>query len=213
MSIVTTQILGTDSISASRIVINDNFAILRDEINSLETYLDPNAATIDSLNSIQALELRVGPVGNFLLEITSTDYNINTSVNFSAIAGLVTFNGLINHDSFSVIDEAAFTGTAVITPESGTRNYVIKHASTGDFTIQVLDTGNQGQDITFFVEQKGSGDIIIQAGVDAVFVFHATTNTIIMDGVGSSVTLRQVTDSSSNGSYFIVSSHNITLTV
>ncbi len=56
MAVTLTEILGTHSISGSRIVINDNFTILRDEINAIEVYLDPDAGTLDGLNSIQTLE-------------------------------------------------------------------------------------------------------------------------------------------------------------
>ena len=53
MAITVTNILGTDSLTASRPIINDNFNILKDEINAIEAYIDPDAGTIDGLVSLQ----------------------------------------------------------------------------------------------------------------------------------------------------------------
>ena len=110
MAITVTEILGTDSISGSRIIINDNFAVLRDEINAIEVYLDPDAGTIDGLNSIQCLELYVGTVGSYNLEISPSAFNINTSVTLTQPSSLFQVNGLIAHNSFRLIDESTFVG-------------------------------------------------------------------------------------------------------
>jgi hypothetical protein len=207
MSIVTTEILGTDSISASRIVINDNFSILRDEINAIEVYLDPNAGTLDGLNSIESLNLNIGQPGNYILEVTPTAFEINNNTDFN---GNVNINGIISNNSFSLIDESAFTGVANINPLTGFSNYIIVHASTSSFDI-ILEQGNPGQIITFAVEQKGGGSVILSSGTSTVFVLDATNNNISLDDVGSTVTLKYMLDSSNNGAWFIVSSHNITL--
>lgn len=207
MAITTTEILGTDSISASRIVINDNFAILRDEINSIEAYIDPNAGTIDGLNSLASLELRVGPSGNYMLELTGTGFNINTALD---INGNLNLNGIVSHNSFGLIDEASFTGTATVNPLTGFANYSVVHATTSDFIIEILP-GNPGQEISFYCEQHGGGDIIIQAEGSTVFVIDSSNNTVSLDDIGSSVTLKYVIDSTNNGAWYIVSSHNITL--
>ena len=181
MAITTTEILGTDSISGSRIVINDNFAILRDEINSIEAYLDPDAGTIDGLNSLSTLELFVGPAGSYNLELTGTsfDVNINTDLNAN-----LTLTGLLNINSFGLLDEAAFTGVATIEPATGFANYNIVHTSTSDFTIEV-GAGNPGQDVSFFLEQKGGGSVIIQAETGTIFVFDVTNDKASLDEIGS----------------------------
>lgn len=207
--ITVTEILGTDSISGSRIIINDNFAVLRDEINAIETFLDPDAGTIDGLNSLQSLELHIGPVGNYLLDISSSIFNVNTSVVFTQPSSLVSFNGLVSHNSFSLLDESAFVGLATIDPLVGSGTYSIKHASTSDFIIEV-EEANPGQDITFSVEQKGSGGVIIQAATGAIFVIDSTNNKIYLDDIGSTVTLRFIIDSSNNGSFYIIGGHGYT---
>ncbi len=209
MAITVTEILGTDSISGSRIIINDNFAVLRDEINAIEVYLDPDAGTIDGLNSIQCLELYVGTVGSYNLEISPSAFNINTSVTLTQPSSLFQVNGLIAHNSFRLIDESTFVGPLDPISSTGAGTYSIKHASTGDLTIEVLEA-NPGQDLTFSVEQKGAGSIFIKAGTGAIFVLNSTDTKIDLLDVGSTVTIRFITDSSNNGSFYIVGGHNYT---
>jgi len=208
MAITTTEILGTDSISGSRIVINDNFAILRDEINSIEAYIDPDAGTIDGLNSLTTLELRVGPSGSYYFELTGTGFYINHPLNLNANLNL---SGLVSHDSFGLLDEGAYTGTVTIDPTTGYANYSIIHTSTSDFVIE-LGEGNTGQDVSFFVEQKGGGSIIIQADTATVFVLDTSNDKVSLDELGSTLTLRYVLDSTNNGAWYIVNVHNATLT-
>ena len=208
MAITTTEILGTDSIAGSRIVINDNFSILRDEINSIEAYIDPDAGTIDGLNSLTTLELRVGPAGNYYLELTGTGFDINSSINLNANLNI---GGLISHDSFGLLDEGAFTGTAAVDPTTGFANYSIIHTSTSDFTIE-LGAGNAGQEVSFYVEQIGGGQVIVNAAGTTVFVLDSANDKISLDDIGSSVTMKYVLDSTNNGAWYIVSTHNVTLT-
>ena len=119
---------------------------------------------------------------------------------------------MISHDSFGQLDESAFTGIATIDPTTGFANYSIIHTSTSDFIIE-LGAGNPGQDVSFFVEQKGGGEIIIQAEGTTVFVLDSTNNKITLDDLGSSITLRYVLDSTNNGAWYIVNSHSITLII
>lgn len=212
MAVTLTEILGTDSISGSRIVINDNFAILRDEINAIETYLDPDAGTLDGLNSIQTLELHVGPVGNYNLDITSSTFNINTSVTLTQPSSLFQINGLFAHNSFALIDENTWLNPLDPISTNGAGTYSIKHVSTGDLTIEVLEA-HPGQDLTFSVEQKGAGSIFIKAGLGAIFVLNSVDSKIDLSDVGSTVTIRFVIDSSNNGAFYIVGGHNYTTTL
>jgi len=160
MAITITSLQGADGLTGSRPIINDNFRIVEDEINAIESFIDPDAGTIDGLNSLETLELFVGPAGNYNLELNASALTINTAVNFTSPTGLFKIDGLVAQNSFALLDEAAFTGTAVVTPLSGFANYVVKHTSTSDFVIQ-LDEANPGQEISFFLEQVGSGAAIV----------------------------------------------------
>lgn len=208
MAITVTEILGTDSISASRIVINDNFAILRDEVNSIQTYLDTNAGTIDGLNSLETLNLSVGQPGNYVLEASLNNINLNID---TVLNGNITIDGTISNNSFGILDETTFpTGITTINPVNGFSNYVIVHSSTSTFNI-VLDEGLPGQLITLSIEQKGGGDIILSSGTNTTFVLDTSSNEISFNDIGSTVTMKYMIDSTNNGAWFIVSSHNITL--
>lgn len=208
MSITITEILGTDSISASRIVINDNFNILKDEINSIQVYLDPNAGTISNLNSIEGLILNIGNPGNYTLSASQSGIQLNAD---SVFNGNITINGIIRNSSFSILNEVNFPGgIATVDPITGFSNYMILHSSTSQFNIE-LNEGEIGQIITFAVEQKGSADIKITAGGNTTFVLDSTNNDIVLNEIGSTVTLKYMLDSNGNNSWFIVGSNNITL--
>lgn len=200
----TTQILGTDSISASRMVTNDNFNILRDEINAIETYVNPDSGVIDNINSIKTLELRVGTTGSYKLEVTSTSFNINTDLNLSSATSLTTIKGKVAHDSFILLDESSYLGTVTIDPKVGKRAYTIKHTSGSDFTIFV-DSSYIGQDVEFFVEQKGVGNIFIDNGTGVIFTLPGAAGKISLDDIGSTLKLSFINDSVNNGSYYVIS--------
>lgn len=207
MAITITRILGTDSISGSRIVINDNFEILKDEINSIESFINPDTGTIDGLNSLITRELYVGQVGNYSLELTGIGFDINTNLN---VNDGININGLLIHNSFAVINESENpSGSVTIDPLEGYANYSIIQTSTTPFLVE-LEEGEFGQDITFFGENIGAGVNIIGAS-GAVLVLDGSKDTIELNDIGSSVTLRFVLDSTGNGAWYIINSHNITL--
>jgi len=79
MAISVTEILGTDSLSGSRIVINDNFNILASEINAIENYFNPTAGTITNLNDVRTEALRVG-LSTVLLDINASTFDILVDV-------------------------------------------------------------------------------------------------------------------------------------
>ena len=84
MAISVTEILGTDSLSGSRLVLNDNFNILTSEINAMEVYFNPTAGTITNLNDLKTQSLRVG-LSTILLDVNASTFGILTNV----ISGLM----------------------------------------------------------------------------------------------------------------------------
>ncbi len=211
MAITVTTILGTDSLTASRPIINDNFNILKDEINAIEAYIDPDAGTIDGLVSLQTGELRVGPVSSYYMEISSSVFNINTDITLTSPTAVMTINGLLAHDNFAVLDSN--NGLAVtIDPTTGNRNYSVKNTSTSAYAISVAD-GYFGQEITIFCEQM-VGAVDISAAGTSQFVLGTgtayTNQTVSLNEVGSNVTLRYMQDSSGNGAWYAVAYHNVT---
>lgn len=210
MAITVTTILGTDSLTASRPIINDNFNILKDEINSLESYIDPDAGTIDGLSSLQTTELYVGPITGYYMEINGSTFNINTPAVFTSTTSSITFNGRIAHDSFSVLDSSITTSPYTLDPATGRGNYSVIHTTTGSYTISVND-GLPGQELTFFCENLSGGSIDIEQGSSTNFTLGGSLSIISLNGIGSTVTLRFMTDSSGNESWYIVGSYDVTL--
>ena len=72
-----TEILGTDSLSSSRITINDNFLSLEDEIADLKGYLDPTAATLSGV-TLSTTQLEVG---GSAISNTAATLGVATTIN------------------------------------------------------------------------------------------------------------------------------------
>ena len=89
MAISVTEILGTDSLSGSRLVLNDNFNILTSEINAMEVYFNPTAGTLSNLQNVQTEALRVG-LSTVLLDINASTFDVLTNVNMT---GNLNLNG------------------------------------------------------------------------------------------------------------------------
>jgi hypothetical protein len=199
--ITVTQILGTDSLTASRPIINDNFSILTDEINALEAFIDPDAGTIDGLNSFQAGSIIIGPVATpFLTIATGGNISITTPI---SISSNIQSTGLILNDSFGELNSSS-SPTPTIIPTSGFSNYRILHSSTGTYTIAVGD-GSFGQNITFYCQELNGGDIIITPDTGTDFA----SGNISMNAAGSTVTLRYMEDSTGNGSWYVISDFDV----
>lgn len=95
-----TQILGTDSIAGSRITINNNFSVLKDAINTLETFLNPNVSGGDlNIGNIVIKKLS-NPVTSTLLNCEASaliqgNFNVNLDSVFNGNANI---NGLLTSD-------------------------------------------------------------------------------------------------------------------
>ena len=97
MAISVTEILGTDSLSGSRLVINDNFNVLTSEINAMEVYFAPSAGTITNLNNVSTEALRVG-LSTILLDINASTFDILTNVRMTGNLN-ISNGGVIRNDT------------------------------------------------------------------------------------------------------------------
>jgi len=111
MAISVTEILGTDSLSGSRLVINDNFSILASEINAIENYFNPTAGTITNLNDVRTEALRVG-LNTVLLDINAATFDILTNVDINNGDLSLNGGGLVRND----IDPLVLNDTNVVSP-------------------------------------------------------------------------------------------------
>lgn len=199
MAIKVTEILGTDSISASRIVINDNFNILEDEINAIEVYLDPSAGTIESLKSIESKKIKIGDVNTPSIESDENEVKFNKVV---TIKDDVYFNGAIYNANYEKRIDTLDGPTFNIDPiNTSVSDYLLENINTGQFDIE-LEDAEDGRIITF-IRIASTGDITI---IPTNVILQTGKTKIELDDTGSSVTLKFIDDG-----WYIIASNGITL--
>ena len=206
MAISVTEILGTDSLSGSRLVINDNFNVLASEINAMETYFAPTAGTITNLNNLSTEALRVG-LSTILLDINASTFDILTNVKMT---GNLNLNGgaIFSNDTnpTPLNDTTAGAGMAInVGNSTAIPPYSINRCGNTDLTNTLaltLYSGSIGQEI-FFICTEGSGSVQIQ-GISSNLVTTGTNDYITLNAVGESVHLLAIDNGLSVPVWFIV---------
>ena len=206
MAISVTEILGTDSLSGSRLVINDNFNVLASEINAMEVYFAPTAGTITNLNNLSTEALRVG-LSTILLDINASTFDILTNVKMSGNLNL-NGGGLFRNDTNPTPLNDTTAGGSAITVGTSTAipPYSINRCGNTDITTALsiqLYQGAIGQEI-FFMCTEGSGDVNIASpsGLNYI-VTTGATNTITLSAVGQTVHLLSIDNGSGQGVWYI----------
>lgn len=167
-----TEILGTDSVSSSRPVINNNFELLNDELASVVALLNPTTGVLSGLTSATSQQLNVVD-GVTLFRVSSTGATVGTAATFTAS---VKFDGKIIKSGVVGSAATATTDLAPSTLDKGT--YFID----GTFS---LPAGDDGQEVTII--NVASNAVIVQANTGVAAI---AANGISLDGANSTVTLR-----------------------
>ena len=193
MAISVTEILGTDSVSGSRIVINDNFRILATEINAMETYFSPSAASITNLSQLSSETITVG-LSSPKLTVNASNVIVTAPTTFGASYD-VTFNGRVMkaNANTSTITSAQQLGTTSTAPTYGL--YRVVNTSTGQYTLTLFE-GLAGQEITFVMEGSSTDEVVITAGSNTDIIGGTS---ITLTNPGDTVTVRAVKDSAGTG--------------
>jgi hypothetical protein len=218
MAISVTEILGTDSLSGSRLVINDNFNILASEINAMEIYFNPTAGTITSLSDLKTESLRVG-LSTVLLDINANTFNILTNVNISgnvSLNGATLFRNDVNpqtlNDIFAGPSMTIQVGTSTAIPPFTIER--VGNSSTGVLNIQ-LNNGAIGQEIFFMYADATTGLVEISGAVDPLILPGTTgggSTAIVLSEKGESVHLLCIDDGTGNGDWYVVGGIGYTIT-
>jgi len=210
-----TEILGTDSLSGSRLVINDNFSILASEINSIETYFNPTAGTITNLNDVRTESLRVG-LNTVLLDINAATFDILTDVRVSNGDITLSGGGLIRNDIDPNVLNDTFAGPLPATYPIGTSTAVppytterVGNNDTSTLTLQ-LNEGTIGQELFFIYTEATSGEVDI-TGVGGILILPPTNTIVRLDGQGQTAHFMCIDDGTGNGEWFLVGGNNYTL--
>jgi hypothetical protein len=205
MSISVTEILGTDSLSGSRLVINDNFNILASEINAMEIYFNPTAGTITNLNDVKTESLRVG-LSTVLLDINASTFNILTRVNMSGNLNL-NGGGLFRNDVNPQTLDNTFAGpsmTITVGTSTALPPYTIErigNSLTSTLTVQLND-GGIGQEIFFVYSESTTGPVEIRGAINPIILDGGIG--IRLNGKGQSVHLLCIDDGTGNGDWYVV---------
>jgi len=206
MAISITEILGTDSLSGSRLVINDNFNVLASEINAMETYFAPSAGTITNLNNLSTEALRVG-LSTILLDINASTFDILTNVKMTGNLNM-TGGGIFRNDTNpSTLNDTLAGGGMSLNVGTSTAipAYTMNRCGntvTGQDLNLVLYSGSIGQEI-FFMNVGGTGSVVIQ-GVSSNLVTTGATDKITLNALGESVHLLAIDNGSGVAVWFIV---------
>ncbi len=213
MAITVTEILGTDSLSGSRLVINDNFSILAGEINAIENYFNPTAGTITNLNDVRTESLRVG-LNTVLLDINAATFDILTNVDVNN--GNVSLNGgnLVRNN----IDPTVLNDTNVVSPYSiGTATAVPTYttervgANAAPVVLELFE-GSIGQEIFFVYSDATANTVTIQAGSNTSFILNnSIANTIVLDSQGQTAHFMCIDDGTGNGDWYLVGGDGYTI--
>jgi len=213
MAISVTEILGTDSLSGSRLVINDNFNVLASEINAMEVYFAPAAGTITNLNNVSTEALRVG-LSTILLDINSSTFDILTNVKMTGNLNM-TGGGVFKNDTnpTSLNDTTAGSGMAIsVGTSTAIPAYTINRCGNTDITSNLnlqLFNGSIGQEI-FFMCSEGSGNVVITPYNNNI-VTTGTNDTITLNKVGQSVHLLAIDNGSGLPIWFIIGGNGYTI--
>ena len=206
MAISVTDILGTDSLSGSRLVINDNFNILASEINAMEVYFNPSSGTLNNLNDVKTESLRVG-LSTVLLDINATTFNILTNVSMSGNLSL-NGSGMFRNDVDPQTLNDTYSG-AGLTIQVGTSSaippYTIERvANTNVAPLSILlNDGAIGQEIIFTYSEVQAGLVEITGAINPLILPAAQTK-VTLGGKGESVHFLCVDDGTGNGEWYII---------
>jgi len=178
-----TEILGTDSVSSSRPIINSNFELLNDELASVTALLNPTTLTLSGLASVSTAALTVAQGGVNLLTVNNLGATFNAAAVFGSslnMGGSLIKSGVLGSAAVPTVQNAPTTITAT--------TYFVD----ANFT---LPTAVDGQEIT-----------VINVTSDAKSILGSTPRSIALDSVGSTVTLRCF-----NTVWYVISSHMATI--
>jgi hypothetical protein len=192
-----TTILGTDSVSSSRIVINNNFNALNTELAQIAARLNTTAQTLSLTGQVSAGTLLVnnGTIDTFKVTTTELIANVESTFNQKAFFA----KGIV----------AAIEDGVTTLPTSGydAATYILNATATAFASPVTLSPAKNGQQITFIVSGTPT---IVGTTLPFVVAFDAASfegPTVIEVGEKGSITL--VYD---GAKFRVVSAMNATVT-
>ena len=180
-----TTILGTDSLASSRILINDNFSSLDDNLDQITGLLNPQNQTLALTGSVSASELILTNGGSNLFIVNASDITASLPV---TLENTLILEAGLRHSVSEV--------TAVPTANNYAKTTYLLDAS-GLAQPLVFPAGDEGQEVTIIAD--GSN---VQLDVNNIAGTSAAT--ILPNGT---LTMRY-----HNTSWYLISDVNCTIT-
>ena len=160
-----TLIQGTDSLSASRVTLNDNFVALNDELGLVTNLLDPTTSNLTNVNNIDTATLDVD--GGSAASFTSTGNTLSVDTD---IEGLLKIN-----------KGATFASETIGTSMPSALGY-----TASSYIVSILNAdlyvAEEGQEITIIADGvqvtvdtamiAGVGTLMLDPGQTATLRFH-----------------------------------------
>jgi len=182
-----TTIIGTDSLASSRIVLNDNFASINDEVGGITNLLDVNLQNLTLTGGVSASTLTL--TGKLVVNAS----DITASLPLTVEDSLILTGGLQHSIAQSAVMPAANS--------YGKSTYLLNGATlTG---TNVLTDGNNGQTVTFIAE---NASITIDTSLGLVAGVSTASNIVIAQN--GTLTLRFY-----GTAWYVISYFNATVTV
>ncbi len=172
-----TQILGTDSLSSSRIILNDNFSELNTGLSAIEALLDTSNQNLTLTGKVISGELEVFN-GSIKFAVTPTQIISNVEAKYTA--DVVLQKG-ISYETSSSPGSGVITIPTINQYDEST--YFID--STSLPTISLF-AAQDGREVTFIAD---GGSVTFEVnGANSPIVGHGTTDIVVLQD--RTITLR-----------------------
>lgn len=181
-----TTILGTDSLASSRILINDNFASLDDNLDQITGLLNVQTQSLALTGTVSASELNLTSGGSNLFVVNASDIIASLPV---TLENTLILEGGFRHSVAAV--------SAVPTANNYEKSTYLLDASGLAQQPLVFPAGDEGQEVTIIAD--GSN-----VQLDVTNIAGPTAATILPNGT---LTMRY-----HNTSWYLISDVNCTLT-
>lgn len=172
-----TQILGTDSLSSSRIILNDNFSNLNTGLSAVESLLDTSNQTLSLIGKISGGELEINNGTINTLSVTSTQVVHNVESKFTA-------NVLLEK---SIAKKASSSAASAITTQPTINQYEEStyFINANSLTTISLFAAQEGREVTFI---PVGGSVTFEVNGANAPISGYTTDIIVADS--RTITLR-----------------------
>ena len=187
-----TTILGTDSVSSSRIVINNNFAALNQDLADIQSFLNTTNQTLTLTGQVQGGTLRINN-GVDLFKVDAAEVNVNLPIKLNQNTYIE--KGLMHNVYYNAITlplANAYTYTT----------YVLDATNAFWASTQLLAAAEDGQEVTFIANGGTQPIKFNQSNI-------LGPTAIVQILTGGSLTLRYIANISK---FVIVASNRCTIT-